>query len=303
MKETVSIIMATYNGAKYIAQQIDSILAQSYNEWKLYIRDDGSTDNTIDIINEYVQKHQDKICLVQDDYVCKSAYKNFMRLLTYVDSEYVMFCDQDDVWMSNKIEMSLAEMKRQENIGDDVPIALFTDYEIVDGELNLIRDTSSLDVDISLNSLLTQNCTIGAVMMINRKLVECAKEWDYLEHGMHDWLCMLIAAYSGHIGRVKEAAMLYRQHGNNVLGENLNFFAYVSNRLNIKETKKRIDVYFKQAELLMDKYTAYDQSRYNVVKDFFDIRKSFKLVRGYKLIKGKYLHGGMVKNIGMFFLV
>ena len=99
MMPEVDILLAAYNGGKYIAEQIDSILAQTYQDFRLIIRDDASTDNTVMIIDEYAAKYPDKIWVVHDDAVCKSATKNFFQLLTYAEADYVMFSDQDDYWL------------------------------------------------------------------------------------------------------------------------------------------------------------------------------------------------------------
>ena len=99
----VDILMATYNGGKYIAEQIDSILNQNYNDWKLYIRDDGSKDNTVNIVKEYIEKYPDKIILIEDGRRNLGPKLNFGELLKISKSEYCMFCDHDDVWMEDKV--------------------------------------------------------------------------------------------------------------------------------------------------------------------------------------------------------
>jgi glycosyltransferase involved in cell wall biosynthesis len=110
----VDILMATYNGEKYIRQQLDSILSQTYEQWLLYIRDDGSTDNTVEIINNYIKKYPDKIILINDEKKGLGAKLNFGETMKFSKNDYTMFVDQDDVWMNYKISKSLDIMEKQE---------------------------------------------------------------------------------------------------------------------------------------------------------------------------------------------
>ena len=112
----ISICMATYNGEKYLKEQLDSILAQVNTDWKLLIRDDGSEDSTIEIIEDYAEKYPDKIELTTDSFGRLGPCMSFSRLLDLADAEYIMFCDQDDVWLSNKIALTLGAMKQAEQI-------------------------------------------------------------------------------------------------------------------------------------------------------------------------------------------
>jgi glycosyltransferase involved in cell wall biosynthesis len=97
---TIAILMATYNGEKYLGEQIDSLLAQTNMDWQLYIHDDGSTDNTQAILQEYAQKHSNIHILEYESQ--RGAMKNFLSLLQRVEADYYMFCDQDDVWLKQK---------------------------------------------------------------------------------------------------------------------------------------------------------------------------------------------------------
>lgn len=303
MSDTVSIVMATYNGEKYISEQIDSIIQQSYKDWKLYIRDDGSTDATVDIISQYVNKYQDKILFIEDEYVCGSAYKNFMRLLTYVDTDYVMFCDQDDVWKADKVEMSMKAMKEAEGNCKECATLVFTNYEVVDNQLAVKNVNGVGNADTRLSVLLTENCAIGATMLLNRLLIEETVKWDYCEQGMHDWTCMLIAAYIGQIVYVNQPTMYYRQHDNNVVGVNDNCIKYILSRLDLKNTRKRIDTYFIQAKILLEEYKPLNQEMQDIVKVFSEIRNKGKIGRCRQLLKGKYMAGSALKRIGMLLLI
>ena len=104
----VDILMAVYNGEKFVAEQIDSILAQSETDWHLIICDDMSKDRSFEIISGYAQKYPDKISAHQNAVPTGSAQANFMSMLQYAQSEYVMFSDQDDFWEKDKVKLTLA---------------------------------------------------------------------------------------------------------------------------------------------------------------------------------------------------
>jgi glycosyltransferase involved in cell wall biosynthesis len=97
------ILMATFNGESYVGSQIDSLLEQTYQNWHLIIRDDGSQDNTVGKLQHYRALHPDKITLIDDDNLNLGARSNFARLLTHAESDYIMLCDQDDIWLPQKV--------------------------------------------------------------------------------------------------------------------------------------------------------------------------------------------------------
>ena len=96
-----AILMATYNGEQYVAEQIDSLLAQTDSDWTLYIHDDGSKDHTQEIINKYAETHDNIV--VMDFPGGNGAKENFFKMMFSVDADYYMLCDQDDVWLPEKV--------------------------------------------------------------------------------------------------------------------------------------------------------------------------------------------------------
>lgn len=307
MKEkTIVIIMATYNGEKYIEEQLQSIVNQTYKNWRMYIHDDGSTDNTVRIIQNFIIKYNN-IYLVSHDNL-KSAYKNFMYLLKEYgkDADYIMFSDQDDIWAVDKVMKTYNKIIETDNAGK--PCCVFTDYELYmqgtkERRHSKTRVTSNC---FSLKYLLTENCAIGATMMINRSAQKMLSEWNLMEYGMHDWTAMLICALFGKIGYLNDRTMLYRQHEKNVIGHSESEIEYFVKRLDVKKNMKRIKGYFIQARYLEDmakKHMGYNEEEYIILREFANIPYYHKLARMRILIKCGYLNGNMLKKLGLVFMV
>lgn len=234
--DKIAILMATYNGEKYICQQIDSILSQTCKDWELYIHDDGSTDNTIAAVESYVEKYPDKIHLIDGKSTGGAKY-NFFYLFGQVEAPYYMTCDQDDVWLDKKIELTYDKMLTIENKAD-VPRLVYTELRVVDSELNTIADTmsgyQSLDCHKrTINQFILQNSVTGCTMMINRALRDKMLHITDIDNTiMHDWWAALVAAQFGKTAFIDEPTILYRQHGDNSLGAlGINKLSYIVRRV------------------------------------------------------------------------
>lgn len=221
MSKTVEILLATYNGELYIREQLDSILNQDYQDWIVRACDDHSNDATYEILLEYQNKYPDNFMIERNQVGYGSAKLNFMHLLRNSTGDYVMCCDQDDVWLHNKISLTLQEMKRIEN--KDMPVLVHTDLKVVDFQTNVLSESffehSNFKRDFGLKDLLIQNFVTGCTMMMNRPLVQLLNRIeDYNDILMHDWVAAIVAAGVGAIGFVDTPTMLYRQHGVNSVG-------------------------------------------------------------------------------------
>ena len=218
----IDILMAAYNGEEFIAEQIDSILSQTFQDFRLLIRDDGSSDNTPAIIEEYAQKYPDKIEIVHDDVVCRNPYKNFMELLKHAKADYVMFSDQDDYWLPYKIQVTLWHMKELERKNAGLPALVFSGLKVVDENLQSMNKCVQYALDIAeyeqFSNLLMSNVVSGCASMFNRALYTKSK--GYVE-GMpfaHDSFFAALATLCGVIEHIPAAMILYRQHKHNASG-------------------------------------------------------------------------------------
>ena len=234
--DKIAILMATYNGEKYICQQIDSILSQTCKDWELYIHDDASTDNTIAAVESYVEKYPDKIHLI-DGKSNGGAKYNFFYMFGQVEAPYYMTCDQDDVWLEKKIELTYDKMLTIEDKAD-ISCLVYTELRVVDSELNTIADTmsgyQSLDCHKrTINQFILQNSVTGCTMMVNRALRDKMLRITDIDNTiMHDWWAALVAAQFGKTAFIDEPTILYRQHGDNSLGAlGINKLSYIVRRV------------------------------------------------------------------------
>ncbi|MBV2132947.1 glycosyltransferase family 2 protein [Pseudomonas sp. MAP12] len=219
----IDILLATHNGEKYINAQINSILNQTHKEWRLIIHDDGSSDNTVQIIKSYQARHPDKILFIDDGVLLGGAKKNFAHLMKISSSPYIMFCDQDDVWLPNKIQISHDEICALEDRHPGKAIIVHTDLEVVDQNLNTISNSmfeyQRLPKSIqTLDEMLTTNNITGCTSIINRLALNLSLPIPD-EAVMHDWWigCKTLQA-GGIISLIPLSLIKYRQHSENAVG-------------------------------------------------------------------------------------
>jgi len=305
----IDIVMATYNGEKYIAEQIDSILNQTYKDIRIIIRDDGSIDNTLSIIEKYATKYPEKFYIVHDNVKCGNSKSNFMQAMKYSTADYVMFSDQDDFWLPDKISHTLDKMVEiEKKVGECVPVLVFGSYLPVDEALKEIKEQNNgrqeAEYKLSFNNLLVQNYVNGCLMMINRSLLDLMGDYDE-SILMHDWWAALIASSCGEIQHIDEIMMLYRQHGDNVVGSvNVKSLSYRINKMLAPETKKASKLYLSQAKLLQDRLgNVLDGKCKEQLADFVSLYEKNKIGRIVTLIRGRYLKSDFIRIMGQFWYI
>lgn len=277
MNDEVTILMATYNGEKFLEEQIQSIISQSYKNWKLIIRDDCSKDSTINIIERFIQK-DNRISLVKGSSNI-GQIRNFNELLKIaINNKYIMFSDQDDVWKNDKIELTLNSMKNVESIkGVDEPILVYTNLAYVNKELKYLGNKNIKVENRSLNVLLGYNYVWGCTMMINNSLSKIVFPISEKADN-HDYWIALHAQLLGTIYHLNEETILYRQHESNVTGGINNSSLYGK----IKRSKSKIKSFTKQIEQNMDFCRKYEYMDNPLLKSYY---KAFKSNRFIRLIK------------------
>lgn len=216
----VTVLMATYNGAGFLAEQLDSLLAQTHLDWQLLVRDDLSTDGTVAIVEAYAAKDL-RIKLLDLPGAHGSSVANFSVLFDYAyaaEAAYVMFADQDDIWKANKIADSLAAMQRQEQAaGLEAPLLMYSLLEYVDDRGSAIPVTLHIPETLSMRRLLCENHAYGCTMILNQALIRKIVHIPVSAEN-HDYWVALVATGLGKASLIPKSLIYYRQHENNVSG-------------------------------------------------------------------------------------
>lgn len=215
----IDILLATYNGEKYLEAQLDSILNQTYSNFRLLISDDCSSDNTQKILKEYEKKDNRIQLFFQEKNL--GVMKNFEFLLKNVKNDYYMFSDQDDIWKQEKIEKSL---KKLLETNSDL---VYTDLEVVDENLNVTYPSywklkgiyNKIKKYNNFESLYLNNFVTGCTMISKSKLIKDVLPLpNTSKYVLHDYWIPLIISQKGKIAYIEEPLIKYRQHKNNKIG-------------------------------------------------------------------------------------
>ena len=252
MTESVLIILASYNGGTYIEQQIRSIQEQDYEKWSLWIRDDGSTDNTVALIRG-ISQNEKRIKLIEDDLGNLGPAANFSALMSLAVQDgtydYVCFSDQDDVWMNCKLRLQLEKIKEMD---ETLPRLVFSDLELVDDTLQLIHKSAMAYrwnhnvVKDAIKVMAIENYITGCTIMTDMAMLKISTPVPQRAF-MHDWWVALCAASAGQIGFVGTPLVKYRQHQSNVLGTSSGWGSMDFLLINRAERWKNNNQYFLQS--------------------------------------------------------
>ena len=225
MKKAV-VLLSSYNGEKYISEQLESLLLQTWNNLKILIRDDGSCDKTVDILEKYKKKYPNKI-----NFVCEKnigVVKSFFRLIEISEeSDYYFFCDQDDIWEKEKIEKAIEKIQILESKSSNENIGYCSNLKLVDSKLNLLGISFKETLNPSLSNCFFENIITGCTYSCNKnlflKIKKEIKKIDISKIIMHDYFFYFINTLYGELIYDKNSYILYRQHENNVIGNQKGF--------------------------------------------------------------------------------
>ena len=289
----IDILLATYNGEKYIEAQLDSILSQSYKNFRLLISDDFSKDRTREILKKYKEKDNRITLFFQEKNL--GVVKNFEFLLNKVENKYYMLSDQDDIWKNDKIEKSL---KKIEETGAGL---VYTDLEVVDENLNVIYKsywklkgfTKRANKCNTFESFYLNNYVTGCTIISRKEFIK-----DILpipntsKYVLHDYWITLMVSQKSKIVSINEPLIKYRQHKNNKIGskrktDELNSISEIR-KLFIDVKKEHFTVFIENENRFKDKnirelnikalkyYEMLEKKKYFNFKDWFLFLKLYK---------------------------
>lgn len=269
----IDILLPTYNGAEFLPDLIDSIMKQTYNDFRFIVRDDGSNDNTWSIIKKYKERYPKKFLLVEDGFGNLGTSGSNNILIQHVSSDYFMYCDQDDIWEPTKIEESLSEMKRLEAEFPNKPILVCTDAVCFDekGKItasSFFESQKFQDVTDSYHKMLALNIVQGATSLMNKNVLDVM---TYIPKNLfHDWWTGVIVSKYGVVRYIHKPLLRYRQHSANVVGANDVGWNYFKRKL--QNIRKQMRIYASMYKQLPFKPSILKWAYYKIIINLTRIR-------------------------------
>lgn len=213
----VALVMSTYNGERFLVEQIESLLQQEGVDLSIFVRDDLSTDSTPVIL----EKYKDKIAIIDNQGINLGVGNSFMQALYHVGTGYdfYAFCDQDDVWLKDKLLRAMTFLNNPTK-----PQLYNSNQELVDENLHSLGLRHQKEIDASSLQILTNNKITGCTMVWNNELQKLLMEpnrrpaSEVLQVRIHDVWVSMVASLLGEIYYDTESRIKYRQHANNVVG-------------------------------------------------------------------------------------
>lgn len=265
----ISIVMATYNGSRYIREQVDSLLAQTYPNLELLVIDDGSSDDTVAIMQGYAAQHANIRLMINEQNL--GYIKTFEKGMLEARGTFIALCDQDDFWLPEKIDLLYA------NIGES--LLIYSDSELVDGNMQSFGLNFSYKKNMrSYNNCLvfvTDNCIPGHTVLMHRRLVEIARPFPPTIP--HDHWLAFVASMNGGVKFLDKPLVRYRNHDSNVFG----LIRTKESRQADKEREKKHGSH--RVRKLENLHRFYDKCKPEMQREKKVIRALIKAYSGYSL--------------------
>ncbi|HZH68357.1 MAG TPA: glycosyltransferase family 2 protein [Chitinophagales bacterium] len=297
MSIQVDILLATYNGSDFLDEQLESIFQQDYKSFRLIIRDDGSTDDTLNVLYKWQGIHPQRIEIITDELGNLGPTQNFSRLMEHSEAPYICFSDQDDKWLPQKLSKQVKKIQSLEQKNPSKGILVFSDLILCNEELEVISpsliDYDKLDPSaIKTHQLLMQNVPYGCATIINRALLRASSP-IHSKALLHDHWLALVASLVGVIGFIDEALLFHRIHQRNASRANSQHKKESSQQLKDKISNKNFHNYLykqvDQAAALLEKFELLLEDKDQLMlKDFIALKSTRRLERKWLIIKNKF---------------
>ncbi len=233
-QQKVQILMSTYNGKKYLREQIESLLSQTYSNIEILIRDDGSKDGTISILEEYSQNYP-SIKVFKEENI--GVVNSFFNLLKKSEADYIAFCDQDDIWLENKVEKAIEKLQHVTE-----PALYCSNKILIDADNHVIAENHGKYLSPSFENAVVECICTGCTTVLNQKLAQIIRQNIPKHAMMHDWWCYLVATYHGKVIFDENSYIWYRQHGNNEIGASDKFWDTVKAKAkHLKKSRGKLE--------------------------------------------------------------
>jgi glycosyltransferase involved in cell wall biosynthesis len=301
--DKVAILLCTYNGETYLKEQIDSIINQTYKNWVIYVSDDGSTDGTFGILEEYRrQLGEDRLFITQGPR--KGFAWNFISSLQNngIDCAYFAFCDQDDIWFDDKLERGVQYLAALS--GENEPAVYCGRTRLINSAGETIGFSPLFKYTPSFSNALVQSIAGGNTMILNRQARELvALTPRYEEIISHDWwIYILVSGCNGHMYYDPHPSIYYRQHDQNIIGSNISMAARVLRIRKLMDGKFKV---WNQKNIdLLQSFNEYLVSgNRQKLENFVKLRRACLVVRFLTFCKLKIYRQTTLGNIALFMAV
>jgi glycosyltransferase involved in cell wall biosynthesis len=307
---TCDVILAVWNGQDYLPAMLDSLLSQTTSEFNVLVRDDGSTDGSREILENYKQKFDGRLSVIAGE-PTRSATANFAILMRETKADYVLFADQDDVWRPEKVGLTLRSLKEAEaKYGKSTPIYFATDIEVANKDLELINPSywKWKRLKASRMSKLSQSLICvsiqGMASGINRALLDLANPVS-AKAISHDWWTQLIAAAMGKVICDPTTTALYRVHGGNAsIPKPVGVLPYLRLGLDASFLRRGLGRRIEQADALADALAErMPPDKLKIIRRFTKLQSQGFLQRRWTLVSGNYLYHDLVRSVATFVLM
>jgi glycosyltransferase involved in cell wall biosynthesis len=307
---TCDVILAVFNGQAYLPQMLDSLLSQTTRDFNVLVRDDGSRDGSLEILENYRGRFDGRLSVIPGE-SSGSATANFAILMRETKADYVLLADQDDVWKPEKVELTLRSLKAAEaEYGKSTPIYFATDIAVVNKDLELISDSywkwKRLRPDMMSELSRSLICVPiqGMASGMNRALIDLSN--PVAEKAIsHDWWAQLIAAAMGRVICDPSVTALYRVHGGNAsVPKKVGVIPYLKLGLDASFLRRGLGRRIEQANALADAYAGrMPPDKLKIIQRFTRLQSKSFLKRRLTLVSGNYLYHDWVRNVATFVLM
>uniref|UniRef100_UPI0040565773 glycosyltransferase family 2 protein n=1 Tax=Acetatifactor sp. TaxID=1872090 RepID=UPI0040565773 len=271
--KSVQVLMSTYNGEKFLREQIESILKQIDVDVHILIRDDGSTDTTVNLIQEYISKYPNKIrCVEGKNIGVKFSFLELVHLSEKFD--YYAFSDQDDIWEKSKL---INAVNMLDESSRNCTLLYVSNVKILSDKIEDVKNENKIP-KFGFGKFLVKNYFPGCTMVFSRKLKDIINLVNYKElntYPLHDhWICLLCTGCGGKIIYDKNAYILYRQHQNNVVGSYRSLWTKLQQNGIVSKEQRRYHIV---VDIKKNYYEYLDVKAKRIIDLIINYRSSFTL--------------------------
>jgi glycosyltransferase involved in cell wall biosynthesis len=304
--QPIAILLSTFNGEKFLAEQLDSLWQQTRQDFELFVRDDGSNDGTLQLLSAAAAERPGRMHIVGDYSKRLGPKRSFFSLLHHTDARYIAFCDQDDFWLPHKLERLVnATAQAESNLPTDAPVLCCSDAIVTDAALQPMGGTYfdrhrirvSDGRDLALPRLLFRNFAIGATTMVNSALARRCRQVPAAAI-MHDWWMALVATAIGRAIVLTEPLIFYRQHSANAVGSRQHAFPRTWDQVEgyLKLSRASAARCLAQAVAFNEHYSPLPPQSARILEPFASFAGQGRLRRASTLMRSRAFKPGLALN-------